>query len=51
MRYGSVPSSWLAAFNTWDARALLDLLNTVNERGIDPNDLPKVREVADELWS
>lgn len=38
MKIGSVPSSWLAITETWDAELLLALLRRVNDAGIAHDD-------------
>jgi hypothetical protein len=48
MKTGSIPSWWLAAFG-WEPEFNLELLKRVRASGIDPNDMEKVRPIAEEL--
>lgn len=49
MKTGSVPSSWMNITHTWDVKKLLQLLEEVNNRGIDHKDLEAVKQVWEEI--
>jgi hypothetical protein len=48
-KWGSVPSSWVAATGTMSARRLLDTLRVVEARSVDPRDIPAVVGIFNEL--
>lgn len=48
-KQGVVPSSWLVATGSWSARDLLDTMRVVEQRNVDPRDIPAVVEIFSEV--
>ena len=48
---GSIPSEWLLMARTNDMRFWFRVATTVGKRSVRKRDLPKVREIVDELWA
>jgi hypothetical protein len=46
---GVISSSWLTATGSWSARDLLDTLRVVEQRHVDPKDIPSVVEIFSEV--
>ena len=48
-KFGVVSASWITATGTMSARDLLDTLRVVEQRRVDPQDLPSVVEIFSEV--